>query len=477
MWGALRSSRDFRLLVIGELVSRSGSAASFVAVWSLAVYEFGVSPGVLSLLALCNTVPRVVASMVAGRMVDRHGPRLVLIVANVVGLVGSLAQFASSTPLQLGIASVVAGAGFGAFMPAIGSMTPRVVDQRHLLPANAILELTWQIGFVVGPLAGALSILIGGTRAPLLFDIATFIVAIACIAPVRLRPVEHGDVAVSDVAVNAPGAESTPETAGSTALSAESTTPTAELTASMSPTGTAPAAVGTGDGFLASLRYTWSLPVARFVLVLSCGSWIGISFFIVLEPLYVDQVLDKGPAVLGLLQTAFGAGAIVGAALASRAERRVTPLLVALTIVVCGTGMIIYTATTSVGVAAAGVAWWGVGLGLWAPFERTMIHRGVPVSHHGRVNGVMSSLQSGLEVLPVLAAGQLASLVGIQATLIGAGVVTLVFAGWGCLAAPGISRSAISATYDDRDDVDDQVATGPVASTAPSPPITDGLMT
>src|SRR3954468_19309547 len=120
MLGALRSSRDFRLLVLGELVSRSGSAASFVAVWSLSVYEFGVSPGVLSLLALCNTVPRVVASMVAGRMVDRHGPRVVLLVANVIGLLGSLAQYASPTPLTLGLASIVAGAGFGAFMPAIG---------------------------------------------------------------------------------------------------------------------------------------------------------------------------------------------------------------------------------------------------------------------------------------------------------------------------------------------------------------------
>ncbi len=454
MLGALRSSRDFRLLVLGELVSRSGSAASFVAVWSLSVYEFGVSPGVLSLLALCNTVPRVVASMVSGKMVDRHGPRLVLIVANVIGLAGSLAQFASTTPLQLGIASIVAGAGFGAFMPAIGSMTPRVVDERHLLPANAILELTWQIGFIIGPLAGALSIIVGGTRAPLLFDIATFIVAIACIAPVRLRPVEHADVSLSEAEDAAEVGPPDRPTDGSTPV------PTASKR-------------GTGDGFLASLRYTWSLPVARFVLVLSCGSWIGISFFIVLEPLYVDQVLDKGPAVLGLLQTAFGVGAIVGAALAARAERRVTPLLVALTIVICGTGMIIYTATTSVVVAAAGVAWWGVGLGLWAPFERTMIHRGVPVSHHGRVNGVMSSLQSGLEVLPVLAAGQLAGLIGIQATLVGAGVGCLFLAGWGCLAAPGISRSAITGVPDDELEPPEPSPPGP--PTVPAPAIADFL--
>jgi MFS family permease len=393
---ALRSSRDFRLLVAGELVSRSGTAASFVAVWSVGVYEFHVSPGVLSLLTLCNTIPRVITSMFAGRMVDRHGPRVVLIVANVLGLGGSLLQWASPTPLTLGLASIVAGAGFGAFLPAIGSMTPRVVEDEHLLGANAMLELCWQIGFIVGPLAGAVAIAAGGTRAPLLFDAATFVVGIACVVPLRLRAIDPAE-AHADL----------PEE-------------------------------HEGGHFIRGLKYTWSLPVARFVLVLNSGMFVGISFFMVLEPLYVSDVLGAEPVVLGLLQTAFGIGAVAGAMVAARAERRVGPRLLAGAIGVCGTGMIIYTATRWVGVAGAGVAWWGVGIGLWAPVGRTMIHRGVPTTFHGRVNGVMSTVQSTLEVLPVLAAGQLASLVGIQPTLIGAGVTSLALAAWGLSAAPGI---------------------------------------
>jgi hypothetical protein len=104
--------------------------------------------------------------------------------------------------------------------------------------------------------------------------------------------------------------------------------------------------------------------------------------------------------------------------------------------------MVLYTITHSIAVAAAGVGLWGVGIGLWAPLARTMIHRGVPIAHHGRVNGVMSSLQSGLEVVPVLAAGQLAALIGIQATLIGAGVTSLLLAGWGLAAAAGVARAS-----------------------------------
>jgi ENTS family enterobactin (siderophore) exporter len=407
---ALRSSRDFRLLIAGELVSRAGTAASFIAVWAVAVYEFDVGPGALSLLMLCNSLPRVVASSVAGRMIDRHDPRRVLLAANAVGAVGSILQWASPSPLTLGLASLVAGAGFGAFMPAIGSMSPRVVADRYLLQANAALELTWQIGFIVGPLAGAAAIALGGARAPLLFDAATFVVGSACVLPLRLLPL-----------AGAPGHQ---DEAGGPA----------------------------GDGFVSGLRYTWSLAVARFVLILNTGSWMGVSFFIVLEPLYVDKVLGQGPVVLGLLQTAFGTGAIAGAVIAARSEDRVGARLLAITIGVCGFGMVGYTASTSVAIAAAGVTVWGIGIGMWAPVSRTMIHRGVPGTHHGRVNGVMSSLQSGFEVLPVLAAGQLAAAIGIQPTLIGAGVGTLALATWGLARAATVTVPRASDLHDDGQD-------------------------
>lgn len=388
---ALRSSRDFRLLIAGELVSRAGTAASFVAVWSVSVYDLDVSPGVLSILMLCNTVPRVLAGSIAGRMIDRHDPRRVLLVANVIGIVGSLLQWASPNALTLGLASLVAGASFGSFLPAIQSMSPRVVADKHLLQANSALELTWQIGFIFGPLAGAGAIAIGGPRAPLLFDAATFVVGIAFLLPIRLLPVAQ--TSTTD-----------PVTTGGPA----------EL-----------------SGFRRGLRYAWSMPIARFVLIMNSASWLAVSFFIVLEPLYVDEVLDSGPVVLGLLQTAFGTGAIVGAALAARAEQRLGPRMLATTVGLCGVGMIGYTASQSVAIAALGVTVWGVGIGMVAPIERTMIHRGVPVARHGLVNGVISSLQSGGEVVPVLASGQLASLVGIQPTLIAAGVGTIALAIWG----------------------------------------------
>ena len=401
MIAAFRSSRDFRLLVGGELISRSGTAASFVAVWAVAVYELEVNAQVLSLLMLANTVPRVLASWAAGRLVDRFGPRLVLLVANVVGCVGSLLQWASDGAVQLGLATLIAGAGFGAFLPAIQSMAPRVVDDHHLLSANAILELTWQIGFIIGPLVGAVAIELGGVRAPLLFDATTFAVAILWLLPVRLRPrTDAADDGSVDLAVR---------------------------------------------GFLPGLRYVWSLAVARYVTVLNTGSWVGISIFIVLEPIYVARVLDAGPAVLGILQTFFGVGAVVGSVLASRNEERAGPSMMAWTTALCGVAMIGYGGTRSLVVASIGVAVWGVGLGWTMPVGRTLLQRGVPMSRHGLANGVQSTLQSLGEVIPVLAAGQLVALVGVRPSLVGAGVWTIGLATWGFYAARRLRFSPATA--------------------------------
>lgn len=433
MWSALRSSRAFRLLVVGELVSRAGTAASFVAVWAVAVYDLGVGPVGLSILALCNTLPRVVSSAIAGRLVDRYDPRVVLLGANVTGALGSVAQWAAGDVVTFGLATLVAGASFGAFMPAMQSMSPRVVEDRHLHPANAVLELTWQIGFIVGPLAGVAALAVGGNRGPLLFDAATFVVGIVCLLPMRLLPVRGHDETTREVEhTDSPGADLAGAD-GVVGLDEPGLEPAASADAS-APDASAPDAGGQGParrGFVSDLRYAWSLTVARFVLVLNTGSWLGIAFFIVLEPLYVSEVLQQGPAVLGLMQTAFGVGAIAGAAVAARIEARVGPRLLASTMLLCGIGMIGYTASTNVAIAAVGVTVWGVGIGMWAPVSRTMIQRGVPMAHHGRVNGVMATLQSALEVIPVLAAGQLAVLVGIQVTLIVAGLSTLGLAAWG----------------------------------------------
>ena len=281
MLGALRSSRDFRLLVLGELVSRSGSAASFVAVWSLSVYEFGVSPGVLQ-----PARPLQHAAPGGGQHgVRPHGrpPR------PASGAHRGQRHRTGRQPRPVRQPDAAAarhrqhrrGRGFGAFMPAIGSMTPRVGRRAPSAPGQRHPR---------ADVADRLHHRPAGRRAVHRRSAAP---GRRCLFDMRHVHGRHR--------LHRPGAAA-PRSSTATSRSAAPRSPPADGSASAARRPRRAAS----RRFIASLRYTWSLPVARFVLVLSCGSWIGISFFIVLEPLYVDQVLDKGPAVLGLLQTAFG---------------------------------------------------------------------------------------------------------------------------------------------------------------------------
>ena len=91
----------------GELISRAGTAASFVAVWSVAVYQLKVSATVLSILMLCNSLPRVASGWAAGRLIDRTDPKRILIAANVIGCCGSLLQWASHGTTELAVTTLV----------------------------------------------------------------------------------------------------------------------------------------------------------------------------------------------------------------------------------------------------------------------------------------------------------------------------------------------------------------------------------
>src|SRR3954465_12951748 len=70
----LRESRNLRLLVIGELFSGLGAQAALVAI-PYQIYVLTHSAALVGLLGIVELVPIVVASLFAGAIADRIGPR------------------------------------------------------------------------------------------------------------------------------------------------------------------------------------------------------------------------------------------------------------------------------------------------------------------------------------------------------------------------------------------------------------------
>src|SRR5690606_35248739 len=61
-----------------EALSAVGSWATIIAVWGYAAYEYGATPGDVSLFGLAFAVPGVLLGPVAGAVIDRLGPRATL---------------------------------------------------------------------------------------------------------------------------------------------------------------------------------------------------------------------------------------------------------------------------------------------------------------------------------------------------------------------------------------------------------------
>src|SRR5919201_2562761 len=153
----LRSSRDFRLLWAGQLVSQIGSSLRFVAL-PYQVYVLTGSTFAVGLLGLFSAVPLIVLSLWGGVIADRVDRRRMLLVTNAalalvsLGLALATQLNAASLPLLYLLTAI--GAGIGALdQPPPSALAPSLVERRLIPAAMALTQTQWQVAAVVGPAA------------------------------------------------------------------------------------------------------------------------------------------------------------------------------------------------------------------------------------------------------------------------------------------------------------------------------------
>jgi MFS family permease len=263
----LRSSREFRLLWSGQLVSQAGSALRLVAI-PYQIYLLTGSSLAVGLIGLFSAIPLVVFSLFGGVIADRMDRRRLLLMTQTC-LLATSAALAVST--QLGQASVpllyaltAIGAGFGALdQPARSALAPSLVERRMIPAAMALSQTSFQLAAVVGPAIAGVVIGSFGLAWAYWIDAGTFVVAIVAIAIMHLPAfVPH---------VEPPHV-------------------------------------------LRSLAEGWSFLLARPLLFTTMAVDFFAMFFGVaraLMPYFADRVFHVGPEGLGLLYAAPGIGATV----------------------------------------------------------------------------------------------------------------------------------------------------------------------
>jgi MFS family permease len=385
------------LLFAGGALNAIGSWATLIALWGFAAYHFHAGPDQVALLGLAWTVPAAALSVFSGLPIDRFGPRATIIAANLLGVATALAMAVAGSYSTLVLLALAAGAVQAFGRPAATSLPPRLVDDADLLAANSVMGVAEQSAIVFGPLAGSLAISWWGIQAAFIFDAATFVVGTLAVLPLQLRPL---------------------------------------------PSGPRPAA-GLGD-LLAGLQLAKRTTDVRRTLLLAAAVFCSWGAFIVVEPLYVRNVLHRSPATLGLLQTVFGVGLIGTTALLPRIGDRVaTVRALAASVVVSGLAAALYVGTHSITVAMVGVFLWGVDVAFFMPPMQTILQRSTPAEAHGRVMALAGAANGlgGLIAIPL--AGAAAGVIGVSATGVLAGLLASL-AGAGGLVVTARRRLAPS---------------------------------
>jgi MFS family permease len=190
---ALRS-RDFRLLWSGQTISLVGDGAFLVALgWKS--YELTGSKSTLALVLMGHGAAMLTTLLIGGALADRYPRRTLMIISDLsrCAVMVVLAAVDASGSLELWMLIGLAvgyGLGDGFFYPAFGGIVPLVVDQHHIASANALIGLSRQGAFVVGPAAAGALYGVAGSAAVFGFNAASFVVAAVVMWLARPRAYE-----------------------------------------------------------------------------------------------------------------------------------------------------------------------------------------------------------------------------------------------------------------------------------------------
>jgi len=157
----LRESRDFRWLYTGRFIASAGNVvATTAANWQ--VYTLTHSPLAVGLLSLTSSIGMLVSLLAGGMLADRHDRRTMLLLTGLPQALLAAALMANSLlrhPAVWAIYAIMLAMGLlaGLGAPASTAATPALVGPNRLPAAAALNGMGGQLGNLAGPaLAGLL---------------------------------------------------------------------------------------------------------------------------------------------------------------------------------------------------------------------------------------------------------------------------------------------------------------------------------
>jgi MFS family permease len=392
----LRSSRDYRLITTGSLITGLGTQATLVAL-PYQVFVITGSAFLTGLIGAAELGPLIVASLFGGALADRHDRRRLLLLCqlSLVAIAAALAVAAATGPPPVWILFVLAAAMAGA--SAIervvrAAIVPKTVPPEELPAAISLTYGLYQLTMVAGPGFGGLLISIFGITTPYTVD------AVSCLGM-------------------------------------------AWAAAAMSPQ--PPLAVSAHEPVLRSIRsglaYLRQLPAvtAGFVMDL-CAMTFGMPR--ALFPVLALTVYHAGAAGTGLLYAAVAAGSTVAALTTGwMSHARYLGRIVLVCVGLWGIFIAIAGLVDNIWPAAVLFALAGAADSVSAVCRNTMMQVLTPERMRGRISSVFSLVVAGGPRLGDVESGTVAAITSPAFSVVSGGLICLASVGVVALAFPQLA--------------------------------------
>jgi predicted MFS family arabinose efflux permease len=371
----------FRRIWLASLVSNLGSLIQGVGVgWAMT--QMTSSADKVALVQTALGMPVMFISMLAGAFADVHDRRVVALISLGIALAGAtllaaLAGFGLLTPNILLLLCFAVGCGTALMGPAWQTSVSEQVPPQAVPAAVALNGMSYNIARSVGPAIGGIVVATLGTVAAFTLNVLAYLpLMIALFLWNRVRPRSH------------------------------------------LPPENLPRAVVLG------VRYIANSPSIKIVLIRSLVFGVIGGVVLALMPLVASDLLRSGAGTYGLMFSAFGIGAVIGALnitrirrrMSSEAAQRLCALMLGGSVAVVAVSRIPLLTALALVVAGAGwnMAWTLFNIGVQLSVPRWVVGRSLAAYHAASTGGIAIGSWGW---------GHLADAAGVETALLAAGAL------------------------------------------------------
>lgn len=392
----LRESRDFRLLFLGQLVNTLGSQLTVVAI-PYQIYAETHSSLQVGAVSLAQLIPLIFGALVGGSIGDAVDRRKLLIVTSFLlaatsGGLALNAALAHPSVVAIYVISAVAACLTGFTNTARNAVIPSLVGSRRLVAAYSFMQVLYQLGTVVGPAVSGLLIAAVHLRAVYAIDAVTYVLSVVAVVCMAAMPPVAG--------ARKPGWGSVKE----------------------------------GLGYLRgrqALQGVYAIDVNAMVFGMPRA----------LFPAMADTIFHGGATTLGYLYSAVGVGGLIGGATTGWVDRvRRHGRLIIGAVLAWGAAITAFGFSKTLWLSLVLLAIGGWADVISAVVRNTVLMVSIPDAFRSRMSSIQMAVVNGGPRLGDLESGAVASVAGIELSIVTGGLACLAGALVLASVLPGFRR-------------------------------------